>query len=463
MRDTRRLGVRGRVQLAFAVGGLLVSVFLAAVSWSLTTTYLHNQRELTATRNALVSADLLDRRLAAQDPVTVQALQQSAGLGNDALYLPPRPAASSSERDGVSTTPRLQPTDLPSALVELAAGGTAAQQRVVVNGRPSLAVALPVGPAGAVYVELFPLTVLDRTLRGLSFVLAVTAALATLLAAALGRWATQRTLRPLRALVTAAEQVAHGALDTRVDAHRDPDLLPLAEAFNSTTAALRERVARDARFASDVSHELRSPVTTMVNAAELLQNRRSELSAAGQEALELLHDEVRRFGTLVTDLLEVSRDDQLLEVHLEPVRLGSLVRHVADRRAGHPVTHVAPDAADVLVEGDRRRLERVVANLVDNAGLHGGEVRDVTVERVGECLRLTVRDAGPGVSPGDRDRIFDRFFRGAASRVGVPGSGLGLPIVAQHVHAHGGRVWVQDAPPRGAAFVVELPVAVEQA
>lgn len=462
MRDTRRLGVQDRVQLAFAVGGLLVSVFLAAVSWSLTTTYLYSQRELTATRIALVSADLLDRRLAAQDPVTVQALQESAGDGNDALYLLQPLAGSAQERGGVSSTPRLQPTDLPSTLVELAAGGTAAGQRIVINGRPVQAVALPVTPVGAVYVELFPLTVLDRTLRGLSFVLLVTAALATLLAAALGRWATQRTLRPLRALVTAAQEVAQGALDTQVDADRDPDLLPLAEAFNTTTAALRARVARDARFASDVSHELRSPVTTMVNAAELLQNRRGELSPAAQEALDLLHDEVRSFRTLVTDLLEVSRDDQLLDVQLEPVRLAAFVRHIADRRAGHPVTHVAPDAEDVLVDVDIRRLERVINNLIDNACLHGGGVRDVTVERTGPFVRLTVRDVGPGVSPADRDRIFDRFFRGTASRAGVAGSGLGLPIVAQHVQAHGGRVWVQNAPPHGAAFVVELPVADEQ-
>lgn len=454
MRDTRRLGVRGRVQVAFAVGGLLVSVFLAAVSWSLTTTYLHNQRELTATRNALVSADLLERRLDGATRPTAEVLQQSAGLGHDALYLPP------DLRGGISSTPRLQPDDLPAPLLSLAAGGTAAQQRIVVGGRPSLAVALPMA-AGGVYVELFPLAVLDRTLRGLSLVLAATAALATLLAAALGRWAAQRTLRPLRTLVTAATEVAQGALDTRVDADRDPDLLPLAEAFNTTTAALRARVERDARFASDVSHELRSPVTTMINAAELLQNRRAELSAPGQEALDLLHDEVQSFRSLVADLLEVSRDDQQLDLQLEPVRLAPLVRRIADARAGAQVTRVAQDAEDALVDGDSRRLERVVVNLVDNACLHGGGVRDVTVERVDDVLRMTVRDLGPGIDRADRDRVFERFFRGAASRAGVPGSGLGLPIVAQHVRAHGGRVWVDGAEPHGAAFVVEVPVAGE--
>ena len=457
MRRVRRLGVRARVQLAFALGGLLVSVFLAAVSWSLTTTYLHDQRELTGTRNALVSADLLARRLADGRPVTPEALQQSAALGSDAYYVEPDLAG------GVSSSPRLGPEELPRAVARLAAEGAPAQQRIVVDDRPVLAVAVPLEANGGVYVELFPLVVLDRTLRGLSFVLTGTAGLATLLAAVLGSWAAQRTLRPLHTLVVAVDEVAHGSLDTKVDAEGDPDLLPLAEAFNTTTAALQARVARDARFASDVSHELRSPLTTMINAAELLENRRHELSDGGQEALDLLHGEVRHFRVLVEDLLEVSRDDQQRDVQLEPLRLASFVRRVADSRAGATVTRVEPDVEDLVVSVDPRRLERIVGNLVDNACLHGRGVRDVTVERTGDVARIVVRDRGPGVSATDREHLFERFFRGSTSRAGVPGSGLGLAIVAQHVRAHGGRVSVQDATPHGAAFVVELPLSQDTA
>lgn len=450
----QRLGVRGRVQAAFALGGLLVSVFLAAVSWSLTTTYLHDQREITATRNTLVSADLLERRLADGRPVTPEALQQSSALGSDAFYVAPEPAGS------VSSSPRLGLDELPQELAERAAAGTPSQQRIMVDGRPVLAVAVPL-TAGAAYVELFPLVVLDRTLRGLSLVLTGTAALATVLAAVLGRWAARRTLQPLHALVGAASEVAHGSLDTRVDAQGDPDLLPLAEAFNTTTSALRERVARDARFASDVSHELRSPLTTLVNAAELLENRRHELSDGGQEALDLMRGEVQHFRQLVEDLLEVSRDDQQLDLRHEPVRLAALVRHVADRRAGRQVTQVSPDVEELVLSADPRRLERIVGNLVDNACLHGQGVREVAVERAGPCVRVVVSDCGPGISAQDRDHVFERFFRGSSSRAGTPGSGLGLAIVAQHVRAHGGRVEVHDAEPHGAAFVVDLPLGRE--
>ena len=455
MRRARRLGVRGRVQAAFAVGGLLVSFFLAAVSWSLTTTYLHDQREITATRNTLVSADLLARRLADGRPVTSEALQQSAALSSDAFYVVPGPTGS------VSSTPRLGLDEVPQALAALAADGTAAQQRLEVDDRPVLAVAVPLAGDRGVYVELFPLVVLDRTLRGLRLVLTGTAALATLLAAVLGRWAAQRTLLPLHTLVEAAHEVAHGSLDTRVDAQGDPDLLPLAQAFNTTTTALRARVERDARFASDVSHELRSPLTTMVNAAELLQNRRHELSDAGQEALDLMRGEVRHFRQLVEDLLEVSRDDQLPDLLREPVRVAALVRRVADRRAGRQVTRTSPEVEDLIVAADPRRLERIVGNLVDNARLHGQGVRDVAVERAGPDVRITVSDCGQGISEDQRERVFERFFRGSSSRAGVPGSGLGLAIVAQHVRAHGGHVEVQDAVPHGAAFVVELPVSRE--
>jgi two-component system sensor histidine kinase MtrB len=448
-----RLGVRARVQLSFALGGLLVSAFLAAVSWNLTTTYLHNQREATATRSALVSADLLVRRLDGDTPPSVESLRQSVTVGNDAVFVGP------GLDGGVAATPRVGPADLPRPLIALAAQGTPAQQRISLDGEPALAIALPAGNGQGVYVEVFSLSALDGALRVLAIVLAATAALATLLAAALGRWATQRTLRPLQTLVDAAAEVASGALDTRVDAGGDPDLEPLAEAFNTTTASLRSRVERDARFASDVSHELRSPVTTMLNAAELLQNRRAEFSAPACEALDLLHEELQRFRQLVDDLLEISRGDQEAEVSRELVVLAELVRQSANTAAGRPVTSVAAQAEHVLVDADPRRLDRVVTNLVRNAAVHGGGLCDVSVERVDEVLQVKVRDEGVGVDRADRELIFERFFRGRASRAGAAGSGLGLAIVAQQVRAHGGRVWIEDNVPRGSTFVVELPVS----
>lgn len=450
-----RLGVRARVELAFALGGLAVSVFLATVSWNLTTTYLYSQREMNATRTALVSLEVLSGRLSDSDGPSPSALRQSVSAGNNALYVP------AGSGQSVSTGAAPSASDLPQRLIETAAGGRAAQQRLIIDGQPVLAVALPAPPPGAVYVELFRLSVLDRVLTRLSWVLAITAALATLLAAGLGRWASRKTLRPMVTMIDAAGAVARGSLDTQVDAAGDPDLEPLAEAFNMTTAALRARIARDARFASDVSHELRSPLTTIINATELLGNRRNELSAEGKEALVLLTAQIQRFRELVEDLLEVSRDDQEPSVYLVPTQLAPVVARIADRRAGRPVAVVDPKAEGVVVEADVRRIERILGNLIDNAERHGGGVREVRVERIGDALRVVVRDEGPGVAPADRDHVFERFFRTAGSRATVPGSGLGLAIVAQHVRAHGGKAWVEDAAPTGSSFVVEIPTAVD--
>ncbi|MDQ7810854.1 HAMP domain-containing sensor histidine kinase [Amycolatopsis sp. A133] len=233
----------------------------------------------------------------------------------------------------------------------------------------------------------------------------------------------------------------------------------MAAGFNTTTEQLEQRVRRDARFAADVSHELRSPLTTMVNVTEVLDRRRDAMPPTAQQALRLLRSELRRFQRMVVDLLEISRADQDdTGRSVELVDLGALVRNVVDSRAESGV-RIDTDPATPLVAVDRRRIDRVVANLLDNAGHYGGGA--VTVHRHGTRARIVVDDAGSGVPPALRERIFERFARGlhAGRRDAGTGSGLGLAIVADHVHRHDGRVWVEDRPGGGARFVVELPEA----
>ncbi|GLY46631.1 HAMP domain-containing sensor histidine kinase [Lentzea sp. NBRC 102530] len=242
-----------------------------------------------------------------------------------------------------------------------------------------------------------------------------------LLGAALGSWAARRALR------------------TR---------------FDSMARELEERALREARFASDVSHELRSPLTTMVNAGAVLRRRREHLPGTAGTALELLTSEVDRFARMVVDLLEISRADQTDDPLQEDVALDSLVRNVIAARAAPVPVELEP----AVVPGDRRRLDRVLTNLLDNAERHAGGVVLVAVRVVGAAVRLEVEDAGPGVPAGLREEIFERFARGvmAGGRGGDTGSGLGLALVREHVHRLGGRVWVEDRAPRGARFVVEM-------
>jgi two-component system, OmpR family, sensor histidine kinase MtrB len=324
-----------------------------------------------------------------------------------------------------------------------------------------VAVAVEIGTGSGIFVELFPLVELDRTLRFLGIVLLAGAASSGVLGFALGAWASRRALRPLTELTAVAARVASGELQTRLPDSGDRDLAALASAFNDTTVAMEARVLRDARFAGNVSHELRSPLTTMANAAAVLQRRRGEFSGTAGQALDLLLSEVARFQRMVVDLLEISRDDQQAnEPAGEIVDLGDLVRNVIAARSRLPAS-VDVEAPPPLIKGDRRRLDRIVANLLDNADRYAGGAVRVAVFRVRGGARLEVDDAGPGVPDEMRERVFERFARGdqAGQRGQGGGSGLGLALVAQHVRHLGGRVWIEDRPGGGARFVVELPEA----
>lgn len=228
----------------------------------------------------------------------------------------------------------------------------------------------------------------------------------------------------------------------RLPAQDDPDLAPLANTFNHATA-LEARVRRDERFAGDVSHELRSPLTTMANAAAVLHRRRSEMTGPAARALELLVPEIDRFRRMVVDLLEISREDPASSEELDDVDLGELARGVLGDRAA---CGVDVDGPAPVVRADRRCLERALAKLVENADTSGEGAIRVGIERCGDRARIEVYDAGPGVPSELRTVVFERFSRGAFAgrRDDGGGSGLVLALVARHVRRHDGEVWVED-------------------
>jgi signal transduction histidine kinase len=258
-------------------------------------------------------------------------------------------------------------------------------------------------------------------------------------------------------------------MDTRLEPTDDPDLRLLAHAFNDMASALQMRVERDARFASDVSHELRSPLMTLAASVEVMQARRDDMPERAQSALDLLVADVTRFQGLVEDLLEISRFDAgAIRLNLEDLLVAEFVRQ-AVAVSSVPGTRIAvTDRAEaVIIRGDRRRLARVVANLIDNARLHGGGDATITVtepDGEGEPLGhiwIIVEDHGSGVPAEERELIFERFARGAVAgrRSSSDGAGLGLALLDEHVRMHGGRVWVEDRldGEPGARFVLELP------
>jgi len=229
---------------------------------------------------------------------------------------------------------------------------------------------------------------------------------------------------------------------------------------------LQERIEREARFTSDVNHELRSPLTTLANSLSVLEARRDELPPKALQALDLLGAEVRRFRKLVDELLEISRfEGAPNELSRDEVPIGALVEHTVEATGADVPIQFAPGVASRHISVDKRRFERVFANLFENAQRYAGGASLLAVEDHGATIRFVVEDAGPGIVPEERARIFERFSRGSAGRrrgLG-DGTGLGLAIVQQHVVQHGGRVWIEDRPGGGARFVIELPALEEEA
>jgi signal transduction histidine kinase len=224
--------------------------------------------------------------------------------------------------------------------------------------------------------------------------------------------------------------------------------------------AVRRRIERDARFAGDVSHELRSPLTTLAAAIAVLHGRRAELSTRNQDALQLAESELARFEQLVEDLLEISRGDtQDGVVDAEPVRVSELILNLLDRDQYQGITARFDSAAlDAVVLGDKRRLEQVFRNILDNAARYAGGATAISAHLDHADVVVFVDDQGPGIEVAERERIFDRFARARSSRrAGQAGSGLGLALVRQHVGAHNGSVWATEAPGGGARFVIRLP------
>ncbi len=462
-----RFSLRGRVMMAYGLLALGLSSVLALVTWSVVSDYLTEQRQTSAMEETATDAAAFHYGLFGA-PQPCRPARERAECGS------PTPNPNVSLLELLNSLPSTdtaasmvlyddkwysltgKPSDLPADLITTVREGSSAHRRISVGGQQVLAVGVPMRSPGQAFFEWHPLESLDNTLRTLKLTLVAAAIIAALIGLAVGRLASTLALRPLAALTRVADAVARGQLDARLQVENDRDLGGLARSFNQTAANLERRVAADARFAGDVSHELRTPLMTMLNSMQLIQNHRAELPEPVREPVELLGDDLDRFRRLVVDLLEISRDDGGDQGSREIVRIADLVRAAANATAGRDVTTVEPDAEGLSLQADKRRLERVIANLVENAEDHAGGCKGVGVEAGGLGVIITVDDSGPGIPAADRDRIFERFGRGEAGNRSR-GVGLGLAIVARHVEWHHGTIQVTDRPGGGARFTVELP------
>ena len=445
-----RLGLRARITAVFALGALALSASLAFATYQLTRESLLDERERAAVRAAYLDAAFIRTGLGGEDPDISAALQN---LDTGELR---RPLV---RRDGqffARTADDGLTSSIPAALQRLVDEGTPAVQRVPLRDSSAIVVGVPLPAVEASYYEVSPLTELERTFGVLATVLGLVALVTTVAGASTGWLISRRVLRPLAQVADAAGTIASGDFTARVARDNDPDLDKLAVSFNRMVDEVSARSEADRRFAADVSHELRSPLQTLSAATSVLDRRRDELDDRTAAAVDLLTDEVARFETLVTDLLELAKSDRPAE--RRPTDVVALTRALLASR-GLPPEVLETTCGSAVLDVDPRRFEQVLANLVDNAAKHGGGAVRVGLGVENDRLVLEVDDEGAGVPADERELVFDRFARGRASsmRGGSDGTGLGLALVAQHVLAHRGTVAVLDRPGGGARFRVELP------
>ncbi len=458
-----RFGLRTRIMSMFVIGALLLSTFLAAVAYSFTRSSLINQRERTSTDQAYRNARVAQREISAGNTTATTIIDrlQQVGVSQAAINI-----------DGAWASPsaKFNSEVIPQSMqARVIIDRIPAQMIVSVDRVPTLVIGIPLESSTAAYFEFADLSDANATLRNVGLSLLFGGLITTLAGALTGMIAAKRVIRPLGDAAQAAKAIAGGRLDTRLESTDDHDLQLLSTAFNDMAEALQNRVERDARFASDVSHELRSPLMTLAASVEVMQARRDEMPDRAQAALDLLVGDVSRFQGLVEDLLEISRFDAgAIRLHLEDLLVAEFVRQaVAVSSLPQTKLTVSDRAEGLILRGDRRRLARVVANLIDNARVHGGGAPEIMVteaEGEGEPLGhvwIAVEDHGPGVPIEERALVFERFARGAVAgrRSSSDGAGLGLALVDEHVRMHGGRVWVDDRldGEPGARFVLELP------
>jgi len=323
-------------------------------------------------------------------------------------------------------------------------------------GPPDSAGATLAGPAGAASRR----TALVRDLWRAN---AQAAAIALLMAAAAGTLLAARLSRPLKRLTEVTDRYASGERTARANATGRDEVAEVGAAFNALADRLQAEESQQQRLIADIAHELRTPLTVLRGELEALEDG---LQRGDAETYRRLGEEVTLLTRLVQDLRLLSQAESgALSLERGRVDLRALVAEVAASFRAHARGSgpaLATDLDSAHVNGDADRLKQVLVNLLDNAARHApdGSRIDVTLRREGERAILRVRDRGPGIPEGERERIFQRFYRtdGARTRA-TGGSGLGLSIVHSLVTLHGGTVTADDHPEGGAVLSVSLPLA----
>lgn len=449
----RPLSLRTTVTLSFASLALAVSAILAGGTYLAAREFLVGQREQTAAQQAFASASVVRDGLRTRGADVIEVLASVPGTSGSVVLV-------KQDDRWYSSSLNVAEDAIPPEVRGVVRSGAVGVAWTRLEDQPVIVVGVPLPAIEANFYQIASAAELDSTLTTFGGVLAAFAALTTLGGTLMSRAAAARAVAPLESVATAAARIATGQMDTRLGTTDDPDLSVIVGSFNTMVEALEERVQRDARFAADVSHELRSPVTTLMTSVDVLAGSRDELPERARRAVDLVEGEVSRLRRALEHLLVLGRlDAGTAHRDVVDVDLNDLVAFaLSESHRSTELLTVPPH--EVLVRADKQELNHALVNLFDNADLHGRGLAAVSVESSGGRALVHVDDAGPGVPESDRELIFERFAR-SGSRGSRQGTGLGLSLVAETARAHGGTVWCEGRPGGGARFVLALPLVSE--
>jgi len=446
--------------LAFIGGALLVSVLVAGSTYYLADRYLVSQRIEAATEQSFSNIRLAVRFVEPEQASLAELVGLLEARGTFDVLL-------TKGEQWFPSSISITPGSVPDALLEEVRRGEVAYH--FRRDESHLVFGSPIPGSDITAFFFFPVHDVAEALALLWKVLLAVSVGAVMLAAIVAVRVSRRVVHPVRLASDAARRVAEGLLATRLPVAERDEIGTMAHSFNEMAAALEERIARERRFVGDVSHELRTPLTTLRASADYLLERAEELPEGQGRAVELLSADLDYLRRLVDDLLDISRlESGPINLSLERLNVGDLVREVVARRSrsadGEVRVEVEGPDDDLTTLADKRRLERVVGNLVDNALTHGRLPVTVRVASANGTISLAVEDRGPGIGERDLPRIFDRFFKADPSRPRLDGrgSGLGLAIAQENARLHGGEIDVESGPGAGATFVFRLPRVSEE-
>jgi signal transduction histidine kinase len=448
-----RATLRTKAILTGLVIALSISAFTSLAIFQIAESYLTNQRIAIATSQISVAS-----RLAAQSIYDGNTPLDSLLTASNTF--PNAQTAIRQNDEWFVSKAGFDIDEIPDEVIDLVTEGSPARSRIMFGESPAIAIGIPITINDAVkyqFIGVVTTLELQRTLSLLQSVLLAGVLFSSIGGAFVGFWLSRRVSEPLHDVSEAAQRIAFGDLTIQIATPSEPDLKNIADTFNFMTKSLQNRIAREARFGAVVSHELKSPLTAIRGATDLLDGMRNELPQKATLSLDILNERVRYFERILNDLIEISRyESGTVQANLEELAVQPLLNALLDRdQRVHIELIDSTSTKHSIALVDSKRFQQIFENLVSNADAYAHGLSAIRIEESEQQIVIHFDDSGIGISNDIEIAIFDPFFR-APQHSAHPGSGLGLTISKEHANIMGGDLIVSKSPDGGARFSLQL-------